>query len=353
MGLLRSRSVALPISSLVTAVCLPPSADPCENVTCSGNGLCVAGTCTCLPGFSGATCDYRNPLASTYFWRGSNWDSCSRACGGGSARRTAICMESRVDVLLNNRSVVPAASSASCNVFQRPSLQRDCRTVACGGSAVEVGFKIAVNASLATVSDALQSAVSAALLAELVVVLAAEFPALTPTDIAARLSVTRIIASDGGTLWPTGGTAVDVGFTSTNATSMIVAVDVISSTTTLTTSPDIPATTIAAVLQQQAASITSLMRGRATLLRQLQPFAPNELAALTFLNASSASDGIVVLNASATTRLDLADNSLLSSVSVGVIAGAVIGIVAGIFALGSLAFLAWRCSLKVRDNPRP
>ncbi len=42
-------------SSSLTCICA--GADPCAGVTCSGHGVCKAGTCSCATGYTGASCD--------------------------------------------------------------------------------------------------------------------------------------------------------------------------------------------------------------------------------------------------------------------------------------------------------
>lgn len=47
---------------LLTIILLTFSAckDKCDDVICENNGICVDGTCNCLPGFSGETCNIKD-----------------------------------------------------------------------------------------------------------------------------------------------------------------------------------------------------------------------------------------------------------------------------------------------------
>lgn len=66
-----------------TLACICASADPCAGVTCSGHGVCKAGTCGCATGYAGASCD---SCASGY----TGYPDCKKAgpCDCSSSSQT-------------------------------------------------------------------------------------------------------------------------------------------------------------------------------------------------------------------------------------------------------------------------
>jgi len=251
-----------------------------------------------------------------------------------------------VDVLQNVRTIIPAASTGLCQVFQRPAQQRDCRTVTCGGSAAVVAFKVAINATLAATSDVVTNAVTGGVVSELVAFMRDAFPTLSAINAESRISVVSFTPLDGGTRLDTDSTALDGAFTSANATAAIVAVDFISSSTTLADSTDIAVGDVVSRLVAQARESTSFLRTRGTFLRHLTAFTDADIAQLAAVNVTAAVHGVILLNATDTASLQRADNSLFSNISVGVIVGVVFGILGGIVVIGLVIFGMWRCSLR-------
>jgi hypothetical protein len=150
----------------------------------------------------------------------------------------------------------------------------------------------------------------------------------------------------GSTRLAADGTAVDTLYTSTSASAVIVAVDVISSSTTLTDSVDIAVGDVITRLVAQVREPTSFVRTRGTFLRQLVAFADADIAQVAAINTTAAAHGLILLNATETASLQRADNSLFSNVSVGVVVGVVFAILGGIALMGAVIFGMWRCSLR-------